>query len=1430
MTTLDTPIQELPVNLDTPVVDSAPVSGTSDRLENFRAIKGAYIDHYNTGRPLMDAYLDRKAAFDKEGELMQLSQQKFKEDTTSAMEAYEVILEEDPEIFAEAVEIEATELGPEREAMAKDPDLQFVDSIASPDMDMEGKERLANYIKLYEILEKSTSELSTADYIMDFGTSLLPFVDTASEASTFGGVLGNEDAVRDIIFNFKQQDFETQQAQFPQLAEEILGGLGPIRGIDALTKFIDPATGDELGDFSNWWKVIDAVDLATLGTTAAIRANKFRQAFNLPNLLNRSGNKDGAGDVVAAALADNEIADAANMTPETAFGDAVAFDTSTIDPAYTGGISDNVLQSREDFFGSADRTIEDIMRGNGRLREGILNSVERSTKEKLAEEQFSKAKHENIRIIGKTENTTTFSYQTKDADGNLQDETYTLDLTLDDVGQYYQDELGSTGDLFLSPTVMLKGLARLDVATAERLDAQTAKVFRELTDLQKEATAPLGNLLSPKARASIKKVEHVLLEGDMYENGDKTRGTVFDVDKLKGHYHLNEAEIETYYRTNRLFNNLWRLRNNTKREEMVALKFKQVNLLDDEYSFGKPHLTEGDAVQAVARASSKQGFDVQADEVVELTKEYLEEQYALGKVLVKLPEGYNSGAGRGKYTNVLVEAESVRELPSVVLNRKKGYVPRISQNGDWFVKEFGDEVIDGQLTTSPLKTLRYFDNKADAETYRQQLIDEAMKSVEDGGEGLTEKQARNKYQSLEDREQEIISTATGKFSNGSGGLYTAARAEDEILFGLKGDDAIRVNPYDALVRNIANISRAVPINQWRLGMEQRWINTARALTGEEINKFGEFPKSIEGTRKGKFLNTMAQQIRDWQGFPTESEQFFNSVSQRMHEWALNGDREKVAKVTGWMRDKDPVSATRAVAFHALLGWFNPAQLWVQAQGMSIAVSINMGKNLTKTLKTTTGLTVLGEDIADVGKTRMKLAAKAAGVSEDELRTVYELWDRSGLADSILQTADHAAAIRGHGIAMDALKRASDRGLFFYRGGELLNRRMSFSTALDEWQTATGRKIPSNDELKGIVDRTNNLMLNLSKANRASWQKGLLSVPTQFIQVSTKALESVTGANNNFTPAERGRILAGQIALYGAAGVPLANLGVNYLIEVAGFTQDDIDNNPVLVKTINDGFWGFVTLGVFGVDSEVASRGSLIRGVTDFIDNWMYSESTVGNKLLGAFGAVNQRFWDQFIDDARPLFYASETMDVIDIAKIPVMPFLSSVSTWRNGEKAVFMQQMDAILNRHGDVLIGREFDWRESLMAAIGFQHSEEAQIYDLNTMSENVIQANKKIADMIIERMNDDIIRKEQGILDAKRIAETQQFNAILYGSLEYDRQLDVRNNVRRRIEGDSQQGKAIRRYRDKVVGNTMTGINDIQAAILGTNVQRLNNPEDEE
>lgn len=1055
------------------------------------------------------------------------------------------------------------------------------------------------------------------------------------------------------------------------------------------------------------------------------------------------------------------------------------------------------------------------------LREEI--AIQRSEKDSLSQtvqtKETFKITPENVKISGETGNTTTFSYQIRDENGDLIDQTHELVLTRNDVGAYDITAVGPIEKNLASPTAIFKGLAREDVNSAQRIDNEVAQIFNKLDDLQEEILKPLGSLLRPRNRKRLKSVDDALIKGDAFiDPATGERGKVYDPEELRTLFNLDTAQQQVYYGMNRLFNNVWIVRNHLLRDHMLAFNYKRIKLLDNETSFGKVYETDNDAKLS---KSSSIAYDTTSDrEITSLTPEVIDRQYALGKRLVKLDEPYRAGAEGVHYDHVFVNAEDVSELPMVVLARKKGYVARIYKDARFFAKEFHEIKLNGGKGTKTT-THRFFDTRYEATKYIDKLRKEwaANKVLEDVAAGKDELaatkvrmiEANKKFQVLTDRELEIEANSTGKLGyTGSGGLYTGARAEDALLFGINGEEGRRLSAFESMTNTIANISRLIPINQWRLGLEQRWINTANEILHTPVTSFKKLQESGESLESIRFLNTMHDQIRSWEGFPTAEERFFNAVTQNLTEWSVRKTDEKgllskaltktrAKELIGWMRDKDPVGRARAIAFHNLLGWYNPVQLWVQMQGGMVAASASFGKNLTKDLKATMGLTVLRTETSPV---LIKRAARIAGIEEEQMLNMIEAWNKTGLQDAILQTADHAAAIKGHGIAFDALGRAADKGLVFYRTGELFNRRLSFSVAFNEWVAKTGRSNPADAELKGIVDRTHDFMLNMNKANRAYWQKGVLSLPTQFWQVTTKSLETILGLNGNLTRAERGKLAMSQLMLYGTAGVPLANFANDFATQVAGL---DPEQHPYAAKAINEGFWGWVTLSAFGLDHmfdthlgadlQIGSRGSLLNGVSSIVDDIIYSDKPIAEKFLGAFGSTNYRFWNEFTNRAKPFILGAEDPTLLTTSQLLVSPFLHTVSTWNNLEKAMYMHFVDEYYNSNKNKVVHRDFSLTEELSKAIGFSLADDKFITDVNKALEAQKGIESNVVSIIMDRYYHNALLTSMGM--QPNWEDWDQFKATMIHRLPMDSQTRIMDRVKEKIlDPKTNEERAISQY----------------------------------
>tara|TARA_R100001132_G_scaffold21999_1_gene19840 strand:+ start:19381 stop:23739 length:4359 start_codon:yes stop_codon:yes gene_type:complete len=1443
-------IQDNPVNftenippLDLPL-EMVEVTASNKDNDNLATIQAAFLDNYVNGAPVAQSFFNFKYTGNPYESAKELARQKAELDIADLGEA--ITLDPEGELGSVEQNLLFTQQAAQ-EVQDSDVDQHFAEAALGPDGNLDDASRVASKTRMQKMLNEWQAEVGTGEKVMEVAKQFtLPFLESARGVKLTGEYFGAKDEVRAAIRAFRNKSPEEQERILPALKAELEDKVGNVDAVNILTSFMTAGGDEDFDRFGGEEVIFDILDAAGVGLTFTWALRGVAKGANTIKTLHDLKNYKAAEEASIGSLIDPEIRDAMGMDETSAVANALPFDTSIEVIERQGGLSTAVNDGLRRFFEESDEVAQNIITGQGFLREQAVSNKYRLQLEKAAEQKFQKEKAENIRIKEKTENSTTFEYQVIDEDGNLTDQTYELKLDLDNAGNFEQSTMGLIREYIGSPTAFARGMLREDVKTAERTDYLTSRINNQLTQLTRKALQPIGLIPTPKTKASLAKVDHVLREGDEFKNADGSRGTVFNVETLRQNYGLTEKEISAYYRVNRLYNNLWHIRNAEKRKELDTLGYRNINFSrSGENALGKHYENALTARAAINDKSIKQIYDASEDRILDLSiakADIISDYYADNKVLVRMDDPYDIGGERGMFRYALVSADEVGDLPAQVLHRKKGYVPRLYEDAAYFVKERNKITVDGDKEYFQKSTLRFFDNKKDADAYRAQLREAYV--TEKLGETATdmmspveietlkarlEKEASDRYVRLSDREEEVLAAASGEASHsGGGGLYTGARAGDEILFGLEGTRANRVNSFDALMRNIGNVSRYASINQWRLGMEQRWINTANQIFRDKgietrITKFERLPKTSESSPEVRFLNRVFDQIRDWQSFPTPEEQFFSNMMRGFYDWAAEHDYKKMARILGNFKDIDPIATARASAFHTLLGFFNPAHLWVQAQGMSVAVSLGFGKYLTRTIANTTALSFLPNKAAD--SKVLGMAAKAANIRKEELAAIHDGWVRTGFQDSVLQTADHAAAAKGYGMTMDAIRRTANAGLLFYRTGELASRRMAFTTAVERWKEKnkinTFDRIPDED-LKTILDDANNILLNMSKANRAVWQKGVFSLPTQFLQVTTKFVETATGLNQNFDKFERGRLLFGQLMLYGAAGVPLAGLGGMVAKEVFGMTQEDIDNNPTIVKAINDGFWGVTALHMFGADVELSSRGSLMRGVSDFVDNWFLQESSFAEKMLGPFGSTGQRFFDDFSRRLRAVSaHTASDIDWADIGKLATSPVFSMFSSYNNAQKAILMDRLDASFDRSGRV-VATGFSDAEAIFQALGFQPTKVVETYDLEERTRYVEQFKRKVQGDLLKVMNDFAAKYPNGDFSEAAWEDHQRDMSLLFGLLDPDEQMETQEYLQRQMTAPSRRDMAINRYVENMKSDTVNDLSIIQQTLLGSKAIR--------
>ena len=428
------------------------------------------------------------------------------------------------------------------------------------------------------------------------------------------------------------------------------------------------------------------------------------------------------------------------------------------------------------------------------------------------------------------------------------------------------------------------------------------------------------------------------------------------------------------------------------------------------------------------------------------------------------------------------------------------------------------------------------------------------------------------------------------------------------------------------------------------------------------------------------------------------------------------------------------------------------------------------------------------------------------MNADELLETKRLWLKTGLRDSILTTADHAASVQSHGVAADSLRRTADQGLIFYRAGELFNRRTSFLTALDEFRKKNPNKVVSDADLKQILSRSNDFMLNLSKANKAAWQKGLLGLPTQFLQVNAKTAESLLGANVSFTSGERARLLFGQLALYGSAGIPMGTLAGRWIGEqVYGDQQGIEDADPSVIAAINQGFWGWLAMTAFGADIDMSKRGAIASGLETFMFDTLFAEQPVTERIFGAFGEVPHRFYTAWKTIKPYAFsvYADKRFPETSELMIAARSLGSILSTVKQFDKALMMHEFNLLLDRNGYPIANKDFNLSTEIATAIGAQPAVAGRVRDMNAMVKDVEKHKKNVVNALIatywnySREVEGINQNNPEELD-ELVNRYEGINALLIQSLRTPNdQTDVLRSLQNRImKGKTKEEQAIRKF----------------------------------
>lgn len=1326
-------------------------------------------------------------------------------------------------------------------------------------------------------LHKIIDDQNVWDWITNVGGSiLLPGSAVTWQQITEGNPLHLEDNIVKYIRNFREMPVDEKRRMWPVIEKAVLESSGHIgknelEAVQILYSLIDPLGEYKAVDQAEEDAIFLGLNVTAIGAPfikAIANINRFRKLTAVAEL-----NPDLAAKVNIEAIKNKNLADSIGVKQVDAVTRAQLFDESKIDPQF----KKTFAYANDKELRNLQKKLDIQLQNVPRLEHGILfrDEIQAATDKQL-EKGLDATYFDSPRLISVDREKPSSSgfdvaYKLGTQEGGFfksssgarkwaqrngienptvkkAEEGYYVELrqrfnfNTRDVQDFQGAKSGFWSRHIYSPTSYLANVDKRIVPSATRVEFADAALFASFRNTARGLLKDTIGIRNLKSRA---RVDNVLLEGD-------STGVTFSPNYLKRTYDLNDKEIKAYYGFRRIFDNLWFLRNDVIRKELDIKGYKY-SANNPGGPFVRPYKEANNAFNALP--DSGVIYDLTRNGEIRIgSLEDAKKIYDRGDVIVKYPEMAKLGQN-GYYQFAVVPKYASSDLPFAVTNFREGYVPKFNRDAYYFVKQYDNARVNGINGRVPIKTLRIAPSKTEAlqiveqekllRSYLQRYMEsgdtEAKTWLDNNGydvKALVNDINENKFsfsQDIEysfDREMSDIALAY----DGAGptrGMYLGHRAQD-LRYGLDMNVPERFSAFRSLQRNMDNLSSLMARNEWRIGMEQRILNTWKQyLENPRISRLKDarIKSKYEGTQIEQGFIAAKEYLLDQIRIPTGRELLFQHAVRNLAEWAEGPTSRltkgtKARKVADWARfsllnlsHRDPYAMARAAAFHPLLGAFNFAQLYVQAQGATVAMSVNpiYGAQAAKDYPL---LRWFMHDSASEDQIKTILA-NIPGVDTDYILKLRRLFISSGFRESAFKTADFETAVDGYSLSAQTINTVMEKGLMFYREGELFNKGVSLDVALRRWQAKNpGKEIDAFAEQE-IVDDAIKLTLNMTRANRAWWQKGITSVPTQFLQVHAKYLEAVF-RKEGFTPEEANRLIIGQIALYGSTGVPFGAQMYNGIMKILGTDPQHIEPDflkeagvspEVFNKYVRGGVPDALAMALFGADVELGGRSSIADGVTQLLTSFLRDDFQMTD-LAGAFGGTTSRFWNGFKDFGnlviRPAFDPDMKFTKTNIA-IFLNDLARTASSWNNAQKAWFWYHSGKLESRYGRILTDEYPNFSTAVALALGFQPTEIKAIYEGKQMLQYHDKGLQEIANKVVEMhlkflkfAPDDPVEREK---QAQNLAALQEmYMADLDPG---DRQI-IKNKVYQvYTNSDSELSKVQKQYADKISSQLMEDFN---------------------
>lgn len=495
------------------------------------------------------------------------------------------------------------------------------------------------------------------------------------------------------------------------------------------------------------------------------------------------------------------------------------------------------------------------------------------------------------------------------------------------------------------------------------------------------------------------------------------------------------------------------------------------------------------------------------------------------------------------------------------------------------------------------------------------------------------------------------------------------REEDGVINPYNADGL--VDPFTALSQGLRGIIEGKHLNNLKVKSAQDFVS--------EFDNILDYPRETLRTRPMEILMADPSELKFKKGADVGAMNLAKSahsaaqhiLRQQMPEIKfLDNFKETITenlfetgKMPGVVLDRLEAAKTanamnfiKSVAFDMSMGLFNWVQFPMQAQTIftTLAISPIQGtKAVIMSLMENTQRINRNPALTDnLDALMTSRVGNALGLRRGDYKMFKDAFEESGfnivggdyamLDDFVNPSLTDSASLLG---------KARTVARTPFTEGERIVRSMSWFTAASEWRAKNPYGKLTAAAKREILNRADDLSINMGAQNNAAYQRGLMSIPTQFMGFFARYGELMFG--KRLTRAEKLRVVAANSVLYGlptglgtamglTAVLPISDMvDKRLLAEKENLRQMgiDIDNNGYM-EAMRDGLPAVIAEYVTGVDIDT---GRYEPGGNPFLWDLWANDTGFIEALAGAGGNALARAWGSTVPLIRAI--TNEDLDV-----------------------------------------------------------------------------------------------------------------------------------------------------------------------------------------